>query len=162
MSDYKLTDITQEGLKKGLGKYAFLMTVCPSCDKAFLDGIEGNADDRRCDSCWDKETRKATIETVSMSELHKALLAKGYSVAYPKGFSLVILLGETYRVIVGGDEYPEEKATPDNLSWWVEESGKDEEEEDELTSGGYYDPENGEPFTVETIANLVEDFIKSL
>jgi hypothetical protein len=53
--DYRLTDITLEGLGKGLGTVAFWVTVCPVCGFAYLDGIEGNAEDSRCDDCWARE-----------------------------------------------------------------------------------------------------------
>jgi hypothetical protein len=48
-----LTEISQQGLKNGLGGLAFGATVCPKCRLIFLDGIEGASDSKHCDKCWE-------------------------------------------------------------------------------------------------------------
>jgi hypothetical protein len=48
-----LTEISEQGLKNGLGESVFGATVCPKCRLIFLDGIEGASDSKHCDKCWE-------------------------------------------------------------------------------------------------------------
>jgi hypothetical protein len=48
-----LTEISQEGLNKGMGGLIFGATICPKCRLIFLDGIEGASNSKECDKCWE-------------------------------------------------------------------------------------------------------------
>jgi hypothetical protein len=50
--DKNWTEISQNAMRDGSYKNAHGITKCLSCSKKFYDGVEGNADDPRCDSCW--------------------------------------------------------------------------------------------------------------
>lgn len=91
---------------------------------------------------------------INMSELESALRAKGYKTKREAGYSIVLTLEGGDEMVIGGDYYPNDLAGEDNLSWWI----VGQEDEEELTSGGYYDEEDGLPFTVETIVNLIDEF----
>ena len=51
----EFTELSKQALqlgREGNSHWAFAATLCPTCDLLFLDGVEGNAEDERCDSCW--------------------------------------------------------------------------------------------------------------
>ena len=50
--DKNWTAISQNAMRDGSYKNAHGITKCLSCSKKFYDGVEGNADDPRCDNCW--------------------------------------------------------------------------------------------------------------
>ena len=97
-------------------------------------------------------------ELISMTELEKALQAKGYETKREPEWAISIKLEEGCTLWIGGDHYPDDMANRDNLSWWIDEEVENEDGdivEETVTCGS---PFEDKPFTVEVIADEIDNF----
>jgi hypothetical protein len=58
MATYDITSISLQAIKEGRANHSTTVTICPICNRAFIDLVEGASTDLICDECTQLERGK--------------------------------------------------------------------------------------------------------